>query len=140
MINMKNRWLFLVSIVLLAACSNTQVTNEALNKTRVEMQIVDTNRPLSKEDVDLLQKQAAQGSGASAYKLSMYYMTTKQNAAEHRYWLIVSAENGFPIGMYSLGICLRNGVFKSNDKEIDRIRGQFWIERARDAGYEVATH
>lgn len=72
------------------------------------------------------EKLALSGDGKAAMKCADYYV---HDMKMRRYWVIISAENGDPIGQYNLAMELfsRNG-------SAERVRAIFWMKKSARQG------
>jgi len=86
-------------------------------------------------DITSLQYQALQGSGSAALRLSLFYLFVKYDNVKGMYWTTISAEDGDPKGMYSLGVYL----IQQNSDHASALRARFWLERAKAAGNPLAS-
>jgi len=119
----------------MAACADTSAPGQAPERPVDETQSTTVSQKLSNEDIDSLETRASGGSGEDAYRLFMYYMTTKRDMVESHYWLEVSAENGFPTAMHALGLYLSIEALPDKPTHNSKIRGKYWLQRAKDSGY-----
>lgn len=84
-------------------------------------------------EIDTVKSDALNGSGASAYRLYSYYEIVSVNREKSMYWATISAENGFPAGMYAVGFRLAQEA----DWE-SRIRARYWLKKAKNNGEPLA--
>jgi TPR repeat protein len=81
-----------------------------------------------------LEKAALDGDGAAALRLAQYYGFANVNRSEELYWLTISAEDGNPVGQYSLGFEL--ATRERSDRNL--ARAVFWLRKAKAAGVPIA--
>jgi TPR repeat protein len=79
------------------------------------------------------EKEALAGSGIAAFRLFDYYEIVNVDGMKSLYWATISAENGYPGGMYALGFKLA----KERDNN-SRIRARYWLEKAKVNGERLA--
>lgn len=79
---------------------------------------------LSAAEMAALEKQSSQGSGAAAYRLSLYYETVQHDPKEAMRWMKTSAEYGDVGGMHSYAQYL-----KASDDPKDKAQARAWLQK-----------
>ena len=89
---------------------------------------------MSSAEISEAKISALRGSGADALRLYAYYEIVSVNESESIHWATISAENGFPQGMYVLGFKLSKNA---QDKE-SKVRALYWLMEAKIRGVDLA--
>jgi TPR repeat protein len=96
---------------------------------------------ISDEDLKNLSQKALEGDGVAAFKVARYYDTENINAKINRFWLMISAEDGYPLGEYNYAFHLAETGSPLNssraDEPTDHDRARFWFRRAKEHGLDV---
>jgi TPR repeat protein len=91
---------------------------------------------ISKDAIAGVEKDALNGSGEAANRLSKYYAAIRLDVVQELYWARIAAENGSdPIFMYNYAVLLNS--LPNVDKN-ERMRVRFWLKKAADGGFEDA--
>lgn len=83
--------------------------------------------------VERLSKQALEGSGEAARRLSRHFLMAQGNREEAKFWAVVAAENGDVLGKYDAGFLLKDDPDPRN-----RRRAIFWLKQAASQGDSLA--
>ena len=96
-------------------------------------EIPDSELPTLKHD-------ALAGDGDAAWRLALYYDFAATDFNQHYYWVMIAAEDGNPSGEYSYGWMLTKQSDPIHKVDaITRLRGLFWLKRAKRDGVANAT-
>lgn len=74
------------------------------------------------------------GSGIAANALSTYYLKSDRTGEQDLYWRTISAENGDPVGQYSLALV----HLKQDGPYYSRRRGLYWLQKSASQGHQLA--
>lgn len=74
------------------------------------------------------------GSGPAANALSTYYLKSDRAGEQDLYWRTISAENGDPVGQYSLAMI----HLKQDGAYYSQRRGLYWLQKSAAQGHELA--
>ncbi|WP_242111655.1 hypothetical protein [Luteimonas aquatica] len=117
--------LFFIALVGCAGKEGVEPKNEVLDGALTSYEQI---APLTK--LSAYQGAAHAGSGAAANSVSTFYMKADKSGNEEFYWLMISAENGDPVGQYNLAMKYLDRSSKFHSK----IRAKFWLEKAAKLG------
>jgi TPR repeat protein len=111
--------LILTGVVLFSACEGDthQETGSCCQETYYA---------LSEDGIAALNSKALKGDGEAAFYLSRHYLFVKKDSAQSTQWLKMSAEEGYPEGMYSYGLLLSHS---SNTYDLSNAR--YWLQKAK---------
>jgi hypothetical protein len=82
-----------------------------------------------KEQMVRLERAALGGDPEAALKLAMHFEFVRMDHAKSESWMTIAAENGSPIGEYSLGV-----DFGQKGGAQNRLRALYWLKKAKAAG------
>jgi TPR repeat protein len=97
-------------------------------------------------EIPSLESEALRGSAVAAFRLHSYFEMVVLDYREGFYWASIAAENGHPVGQYTLGFILADDSHASligrddpKQRKRDRERARYWLRRAADNGNQRAT-
>ncbi len=90
---------------------------------------LNSDAEIAEVEIPGVERAALAGSPGAALKLALHFDLVKMSQAKYLYWITIAAENGSPIGEYSLGTILAG---KSGDN--NRLRAIYWLRRAKSDG------
>jgi TPR repeat protein len=91
------------------------------------------------EELAVLKAKALGGDGESARKIAIYFNFYKYDALSGKYWLQISAEDGYELGQLNLAEELDDAenVYRSeppDEIQRDKERACFWFKKAAENG------
>ena len=123
--------LVVFGIISLAGCADEKSPYDYYSNTATRVRSSFQGYYLNDEQVEILKSRAEHGDGAAAFGLSLFYNNYKNDRVQSSYWVKISANAGYPSGMYSYGEGLARSTETTDYKE-----ARYWLEKATKSGDE----